>query len=314
MRSFFSFVFCGFLVFETFAQNTLWGQTGDTWYYTHTQEYMLLSERPLRYGPSTVTVIGSKEIKGKMCNAYAVNQADSCNPLIDTFYCFEENRVLYYLSRIENEFYPLYDFNMNEGDSLHTKTETGILTTYVDSVKNLTVDDTLLTVQYVHYRATGVTDHPNRLWLSHKRNDIFIIEGIGSSFNFFPWWFGLCHNQRVTNLRCFIGENLTYHYSQEWMDNCDSVFFEKDQSLLENELNRLNVTPNPANQLLKVSELSQSMGHIEIFSINGQLVYSDIKQEGSISTTLNVSNLEKGLYVVIFRNNESVLTKRVVIE
>lgn len=297
------------------SQNQNWGKKGDQWHYTWTEEYWPSKERPLPYKHTTVTVSNtSKTINDQICNTYLVVNGDSCNPLLDSFYCYTWDRVTYYYNEDSNVFYPMYDFNMQPGDSLVTQTNVGLLITYLDSLGSIEVDDTTLTVQYVHYEGTGLVDHPDRLFTFFPKNQIYNIEGIGNTLNFFPWWDGFCHNIRVINLRCFIGQDFGYHYAPEWVNRCDSTFLWGENSMVEMPNQELELYPNPAQETITLSNLDRGEGLIEVYSLNGQLILSQPKLDGFTSAKVIVSQFEKGLYLVVFRNNESVLTSKLLIE
>lgn len=297
------------------SQNENWGKKGDQWHYTWTEEFWPSKERPLPYKHTTVTVsITNNRINGFICNNYVVENGDSCNPLLDSFYCYTKDRVTYYFNEDSNAFFPMYDFNMQPGDSLVTQTNVGLLITYLDSLGSIEVDDTLLTVQYVHYAGTGLVDHPDRLFTFFPKNQIYNIEGIGNTLSFFPWWDGFCHNIRVINLRCFIGQDFEYHYAPDWVNHCDSTFFWGENSIYEAPKHQLKIFPNPAKDQITISDLERAEGQIDFYSLNGQLIYSQPKLDGFTSAKVIVSQFEKGLYLIVFRNNDSVLISRVLLE
>ncbi|MFY0672483.1 MAG: T9SS type A sorting domain-containing protein [Bacteroidia bacterium] len=309
-----SFV-CLLISVMSFGQKENWGNKGDQWHYTWTEEYWPSKERPLPYKHTSVTISSiAKEINGETCNVYEVNDGDSCNPLIGTFYAYTKNRVTYYYNEDSSAFYPMYDFNMQPGDSLVTQTNIGLLITYLDSLGTMEVNDTALTVQYVHYSGTGLVDPPDRLFTFFPKNTIYNIEGIGNTLNFFPWWDGFCHNIRVINLRCFIGQDLEYHYSPEWVNQCDSTFFWGESTVSEAPQNQLRVYPNPAKEIITIANLNRAKGRIDVYSLSGKRVHSYLKQDGFTSAYINVSQFEKGLYLVVYRSEDSVLTNRLLVE
>ena len=76
----------------------------------------------------------------------------------------------------------------------------------------------------------------------------------------------------------------------------------------------LELYPNPAQETITLSNLDRGEGLIEVYSLNGQLILSQPKLDGFTSAKVIVSQFEKGLYLVVFRNNESVLTSKLLIE
>ena len=299
----------------TFAQTENWGQKGDTWSYTLSEEYWPTKERPLPYKVTTVSVSGkTKSINGKVCNNYIVSNGDSCNPLLDSFYCYTDNRVTYYYLTDSNAFYPLYDFNMMPGDSLITQTKVGLLTSYLDSIGSIKIADTTLTVQYLHYAGTGLVDHPDRLFTFYPKNEIFNIEGIGNTLSFFPWWNGFCHNIRTINLRCFESKKIEYHFDPKWNDHCDSTFFWGESSVNDKNLTRLEVFPNPATNTITILNLSPFEGKVKLYQADGKLVLTQLKTEDIDKMNIEVSDVKSGLYYLTFQSKKGFQTSRIVIE
>ena len=74
-----------------------------------------------------------------------------------------------------------------------------------------------------------------------------------------------------------------------------------------NELNTLNISPNPANTHIKVENVAGSQ--ITVYNIAGQEVLSVASAEAN--ETLNVSNLKAGLYIVRVANGNEVSTAKV---
>jgi len=241
-------------------------------------------------------------VAGKLCNVYHVENPDSCNDLIDSFYCYEDGRVLYHYLSDSNFFTPLYDFNLGPGDSLITSTREGKLITYIDSVGLMKTEDTVLSIQFVHYTVAGIMDQPVSLWIRHARNNNFNIEGIGNTYCFFPWWAGLCHNVRATNLRCFEGKSHSYYYG-EWEGHCDSVYFWDYQSTSEIGANRISIYPNPSTGEIYLNRSLEDQTQIIIVNALGQQVFTT-SVIGSSPIRLDLNALPKGPYVLLLNGPE----------
>ena len=82
--------------------------------------------------------------------------------------------------------------------------------------------------------------------------------------------------------------------------------FEDDDAIRENE-NTLNVTPNPASTTLTVENAAGAQ--IYVYNIAGQEVMS--VEAAEANETLNVSNLNAGLYIVRVVNGNEVSTAKV---
>lgn len=286
----------GYLImvpFFVFCQN--WATKGTTWHYTRSQEYWFrpVSSAKNMYEHSSMTSLGDTVIDGIDCRILQVNNPDSCNPLIGNIYAYQENQKIYYYLQDSGYFTKLYDFSLQVGDSMKTMTRLGPITTYVDSIKILNIGDTTVQQQFIHYKTTGVMDAADRVFFSHPKNELFNIEGIGNSFNFFYWWFGLCHNVRVSNLRCFESENLNYHYSSEWISNCDSTFYYGENSIAEKEEFEIRLYPNPGTNELNL-KTNARFKTISIYDVHGNLVFSS-----KFSKTLQLGHLPTGLYLIL---------------
>lgn len=80
-------------------------------------------------------------------------------------------------------------------------------------------------------------------------------------------------------------------------------------SVTDNTIDTKGIYPNPARDMVYVpDELYNSS--VEIFNINGQLVYSDNK----LGSTINVSHLSQGMYIMKFERNNKQFTQKVVID
>jgi hypothetical protein len=77
-------------------------------------------------------------------------------------------------------------------------------------------------------------------------------------------------------------------------------------SVIDNTIDTFGVYPNPARDMVYVpNELSNSS--VEIFNINGQLVHSDTK----LGSTMNVSHLSRGMYIMKFQLNNRQYTQKI---
>lgn len=285
------------------AQN-IWGKEGATWHYTRTEEYWPARPRPLLYDYTKVSITHRKTIKDKNCFGMVVEQPDSCNPLYDTLYCYEEGRKLYYYLRNQDIFSPVYDFSLSPGDSFETLSDAGSLMTYLDSLGSIKVGDTTLTIQYVHYSTKNVIDHPLSLFLSHPANEAYNIEGIGNTYNFLPWWFGLCHNLRATNLRCYQNNRLDYHYALEWKGQCDSTYFWEPSSLAEIKTSSLSLFPNPAQNSVRLEGEMDEETQLSIYSTTGKEYLISPVFESRKKISFSVKHLPPGMYMVLVQNQE----------
>jgi len=76
------------------------------------------------------------------------------------------------------------------------------------------------------------------------------------------------------------------------------------------EIATLSIFPNPATELVSIKSVNATSIHI--FNAIGQEIYSITNP--SNSETVNVSSFETGIYIVEVKNNETISTKKLIIE
>ncbi len=83
-------------------------------------------------------------------------------------------------------------------------------------------------------------------------------------------------------------------------------------SLHENKTNILNVYPNPSTGLLNINQSSNDIYTISITNIIGQVVYKDIIN--NVKNIIDLSHIDKGVYLVEIKDNRTIFTERLIIE
>ena len=71
--------------------------------------------------------------------------------------------------------------------------------------------------------------------------------------------------------------------------------------------------PNPANTLVTVRFKQPISGKLSLIKING-LVYFEEELKKVVEKTISISNSPKGIYLVVLKNENNILTKKLVIE
>ena len=86
-------------------------------------------------------------------------------------------------------------------------------------------------------------------------------------------------------------------------------------SLKEEKLNiSMNVYPSPATQVVNVDFNEYDVNHVELINLTGQTVTNQSIQTGASNTTLDVSGVENGVYIVrVTLENQLTKTMRVVV-
>lgn len=88
-------------------------------------------------------------------------------------------------------------------------------------------------------------------------------------------------------------------------NDCDML------SVKDIEKKNITVRPNPATNQFTVDLDGEGTAQLQLFNLVGQLVYSDVT--GNASATVNVSNLNSGVYVLKITQNGKVYTSKVVV-
>lgn len=103
-----------------------------------------------------------------------------------------------------------------------------------------------------------------------------------------------------------------------WMSTTPMVRMNFDPALISNinesnaEQSLFNVFPNPSNGEF-VIELNKADNYtLTVNNILGQVVYTSLINE--VSTNINLSNLEKGIYTIELKNNNKSFVEKVIIE
>lgn len=82
--------------------------------------------------------------------------------------------------------------------------------------------------------------------------------------------------------------------------------------------NGIVIYPNPAKDIITISiqQNKSEKSHLDIYTAKGQLIYSEsiAKSKTAIEKTIDISNFQKGLYILRWISYENVFTKKIVFE
>ena len=73
-----------------------------------------------------------------------------------------------------------------------------------------------------------------------------------------------------------------------------------------------NIFPNPAKNNLTIENSNFVIKSVELYNIAGQLVKSE--NVNSMKTNLNVSNLNKGIYILEIKSKETSIRRKLIVE
>lgn len=91
----------------------------------------------------------------------------------------------------------------------------------------------------------------------------------------------------------------------------ESITVDACASIKEGKMQVVSIYPNPTNSTLNVSFETASEREIILFSLIGEKV--KYKRTSGLSTTIDVSELPRGVYMVQIESNNSIITQRIIV-
>lgn len=226
----------------------------------------------------------------------------SSNYSENIFYYNPDTDILYYY--VENAFRPYYDFSKNAGESYYTYFPT------FDNSLEASYDSLLLTVDSVVIKSFAGIDIRYQ-YITHQGSDYqlsnFIMEYIGGIFPY-PIY-GACDFDQLTELRCYHDQIFSYYAKTIYEEQgCDIQLFVKESNIQ----NVINVFPNPIFDYITISTThNAAFITYELFDLQGKIL-----DKGGIfveDRTINVSNLQRGIYFIRFMDEKrNVLIKKLI--
>ena len=269
-----------------------WLPLGATWYTGIVESFFSINQ-----GYIVSSVLGDSIILTKNARVIKSVRHRSYNPIaiIDTMYIYDDGGKIYHFTN--GQFYKLYDYNLMPGDTWQvsvafpspfasppTTTADTIVTIIVDSVGTLNINGQIRKTQYVR----------------SKNNDWYflnpIIEGIGSSGGFFPFLYDW-QDSDIPFLRCYTDSLFFYQANINFP--CDTFI----NGISVNEFSELEVFPNPATDLLKITFLNyQPQSLIIILDSHGRECLRRKTYSGESVISLDVHQLVPGFYYCLIIN------------
>ena len=213
-------------------------------------------------------------------------------------YVYEEDGKVYWWNKTTEEFTILYDFWANVGDEWNIKVGNDDITVHVNAI------DENYEYNSMNYRALYITD----------ANYVFsgtIICGIGHLTSFFPEkLMTQGKNFRVEGLRCYWRNGiLAYKYGER---NCDEVYQQYHNGIIDSDENRFAVYPNPTQNILFVETQNfaslPTATEYRITNLMGQtLLQGHITAE---TQQIDIAKLPAGMYFISVGNTTQKFVKR----
>ncbi len=191
------------------------------------------------------------------------------------FYSYDEHGLSTWQGGGE---YLMYDFDLSVGDTFEVITYGDIIVTSIDSIL---IDS--IYCKTIHFDENQIP------W--YQPLEYYWIEGIGSSTGFYPV-FDYFEDQ--LNFHCFWDSHLTYFTNGY---GCfDSADIEEAP-----DLNQYTIYPNPTSKIITIKTDKPNPCFGKITNLQGQTVLNfELSQT---ETTLNIADLEQGIYFINLMNH-----------
>ncbi|MDG1334134.1 MAG: T9SS type A sorting domain-containing protein [Crocinitomicaceae bacterium] len=236
-------------------------------------------------------VVGDSIINGINCSKIHKERKMFCNGRNWNEFVYTANDTVFFYDSIQDDFHILYDFNALAGDSWEIPLPSfdgfGYDTVFVDvdSTDFVSINSTSLKRLFVTY--TQVHEGCPMVFSSSS-----IIETLGDVrylFNFSSFPNEFCDANWSTGLRCY-EDSIIGFYESGIADSCE--FFEIYNDLPENDWNSFTISPNPADEFVKIDLQNGHAEEIRIIDFQGRLLITT-KDE-----FIDLSDFNSGMYLV----------------
>ena len=100
-------------------------------------------------------------------------------------------------------------------------------------------------------------------------------------------------------------------YLDVYISGCPNLYFTTEcttNGIIENLQNEISVYPNPANDVIIIVSNSPGNYLVEIYSVDGRLLYN---YESNGTSEIDVSNFESGIFIITIKSNDVVQKERI---
>lgn len=219
------------------------------------------------------------------------------------FYGLNQNPSVHIYSDPEDQLHFPFNYTDTYSDNLAAIsnsstpnfTRTGVVNVTYDGYGTLTLPN-------------GVFSNVARVHRLRTFTDNFASSAITFTYNVYDWYMIGTHHPVATVFTASnsLGGNASYGY---YLNNLTTDIGQN--SFIENELN---ISPNPASEVLFI-ELTGNESDVEMYDVAGKIVRSNkIEGYGSDKITLNVSDLENGVYFIKISSGSGAKNKKVIIQ
>ena len=245
---------------------------GAEWYYEIQNDNGSITYQQLQQEGDTV--INHKDVK----IIVRTNTLYDKHQEITHEYVYEENNVVYWWDKENENFTVLYDQNAEVGDEWQITNGSSSIIVRVDEVSEYEYEGRTFKMMHIS-----------------DENDVFtgnIVCGIGHLSSFFPEKIMRKSCPFVVeSLRCYwVNDDLFFHQGDT---DCDEILaVEENASAQDSE--SITLYPNPTNGTLYI----ESQGDASIFSISNMLGQTIMSGNIADSQTIDVSRLDDGMYFI----------------
>lgn len=269
---------------------------GSTWHYRNIESFAGPGEGYLK-----ITTIGDTLIQGRSCRILEKLEYRS-NGMVEhegfQYLSVEGDTVWRFAA--DNQFYMLYNFSANVGDSWTSRTfddtfgEDVEYTISVDSLATINVNGFNLRMLYCS------TDNPSLSWNTGE-----VVEVLGGLAYMFPFNYAFLDFDVRLGLRCY-GDSLFGDYNSGISSECDGLVTNVVEYVMDGPVS---FYPNPSSGEVTF-EVTKESDLLNIYSIDGKpietLLFAGSKR---VVHTFN----KKGIYLVELVSGEARSTRKLVI-
>lgn len=298
-----------FWTFFTYCQD--FAPVGSIWHYTN---YETSAPYPLGY--LKIECLGDTVILGKTCRHLKKTKVQSNGVSVsekDEFIYNSGDTVFIYVP--DDNFYILYNFNAQPGDTWTTSAYDMYDDIYVESTHLVdSIATTIINGQSLKQLFVRTTEGYLTFWQKYGSNQdlALITEKIGDSGYMFPQNYGLWDIDLRIDLRCY-SDSAFGEYNSGIVEDCEMLVSDTKEIL---EDNKIEVFPNPANDEVRVS-WNTSMLEIDsilrITNLQGKVVKFLLLTTPNGIETISLTDIPAGSYYVSIGNAANNLTQKLII-
>ena len=312
MKKYFTLII--FISLFSLGKSQIWCPPGATWFYGFQGS---LCDGYLKFeyvNDTVVNAVNCKVIKSRL-NQKCSGWQNYYESEIGSYFMYSDTDKVYYYDH--GQFYVLYDFSVNAGDTLNIKGITRDWWGNCDSIAQLIVDSTGI---------MNINSEALRFYSVHTISgsafgwDCRIVEKIGPLYNyqatqnnyFFPVKQDVCglladEHGEGGSFRCYYDDNFPTVSLTQY--SCDYTL-----ETPESEISFANVYPNPANTILMIelTDHGQSEYRFQIYSVTGNLIVNE--KSNASQQSIDLSFFPSGIYFLKIISGDSHYSQKIILE